>query len=166
MAEVMTRGQKIIITIAATIILAIIAFFIHDYFFEFVLSQFDDLEFVATSTDLFANRESFFTFISVIAVLPSLFLFANFVLKDENPSVFFFIIPFTLICGFGMMMFHVYSLRWELQEMHQFETDYLIVTHHITIENIHAARFLGIGFLIGAISSTAILSFIHRNNRA
>ncbi|MFK7784605.1 MAG: hypothetical protein AB8B56_05810 [Crocinitomicaceae bacterium] len=133
---------------------------------NFVLAQFNDLDVTITSTELLNDRESFFTFIAVIALLPILFLFAHFVLKDQKPSVFLFIIPITLICGVAMMAYHIYSLRYEIQEMQQFETTYLVIKNTVSLEKIHAARFLGIGFLIGAISTTAVLSFLSRDSQS
>lgn len=83
------RGQKIGITIVAMIILWIVAYLFHERFFHFVLGHFKDLNLQLQTSELLGILPKALTFASVISILPALFLFSHFVLKDQKTKVFF-----------------------------------------------------------------------------
>ena len=131
------RGQKIGLTIAAMMVFAIIAFFSHDTFLRFVLSQFDDLNVQFQVRSLTEPMGHLFTFMSVISMLPGLFLFSHFILKDQKPKVFLLIVPITFLFGIAMIALHIYSIRTEMLE---FELPYFIKdTYSFSI--VHAERY-------------------------
>lgn len=157
------RNLKISVTVASTILLAVLSIYFSEDFTRFVLSQFKDLDVTFVSTELLGQSNLNFTFVFVITMLPSLFLFSNFALKDQKSWIFLVIIPVTLICGVALMAFHIYSLRAEVAE---FSESMPFMKNSMSISKIHAARYLGIGFLMGIIISTAILSFLTRDKKS
>ena len=156
------RNLKILITLLATILFAVLALYFSDDFTHFVLGQFKDLNAIFISNELLGQFKSTYTFVFVIAILPCLFLFANFILKDQKPWIFLVIIPITLICGVALLSFHIYSIRMEILELPELT---FMDTRPFPVSRIQVARYLGIGFLMGAIISTAILTFLTRDRK-
>ncbi|MDG1331169.1 MAG: hypothetical protein P8P74_02490 [Crocinitomicaceae bacterium] len=155
------RGAKITITIVSMILFGSAAFFFHDSFYEFVISQLKDLNVSMSSTALFAQFSARWTFASVISLLPALFLFSHWILKDQKPKVFLLIIPITVLFGLALMAFHIYSIRQEMIELNEMFPSF--IRNSLSTSNIHAARYLGIGFIVGNIFSTAVVSFTTRD---
>ena len=147
-------GLKISLTVIGVFLFAIAAYFLHDGFLHFVLGQFSDLPVIFESRNIASVVESRLIFTAVVAMLPLLFLFSHFILKSEKLTIFLAIVAITLLCGLVMLEFHIYSLRF----MAEGQYEYII-----SIDDIRASLYLGIGFLLGAILSTAIFSFIFRN---
>jgi hypothetical protein len=146
------------------LVLGILAFIFHDSFLHFVLDQFRDLNVIVQTSglnDVFTLKA---TFVGVISLIPALLFFSHFILKDQNPKIFLFILPMTLLCGFALMALHLFSIRTEIVAYP--DLSLLNIQNSFSISNIHAERYLGIGFILGTLFSTAILSFSSRDRKS
>lgn len=153
----MHRNLKIAGTIIATILFALLAYLFSDHFASFVYRQFEDIELYVLATDISGQFESIYIFVVSIAILPCLFLLSNVVLRDEKPWRNLVVIPLTILCGIILMSYHIHSMRLEILDHRISFTDF-----GIPVAKIRAGRYLGIGFLIGAMISTALVSFLTR----
>ena len=157
------QTQKIVLTLISVLILTVLSFFqFHEFFFNSLITpQLDGVNLVSTS--ILPQQQSFLSFIMVLALIPILLLMSDIIVQYKKLFSFTITLLSILICGILFMSFHLQVLKANYLSIPEISEE---IQNSMSTSSIHAERYLGIGFLLGAIIPTTIFHLISRKRKS
>lgn len=157
------KTQKIGITLISILILSFLSLFLFEEYLwnHLIFPQLEGLNLVSTS--VLPQENSFFILPIVIGCIPILLFLSDYIVQYKKPLPFVVTIVTILICGILFMSLHLRGLKADYLYVQQIIGE---IQNSMSTSSIHAARHLGLGFLIGAIVPTAIFYLAVRNRKS
>ena len=154
------KSAKIYLTLIFTPLFLVTGFIISFEFLSLVYLNFEGVETSSPGIGTASEWRSQFVFSSAIGILPILMLISDVGVCYDKAWKFLITIITTWSIGLFFLFCHIYYLKSRLESIEQITPN---IKDHISSTQIYAEWYLGIGFIVGSLSSILFFMFFFKS---